>query len=133
MPRSLVVIAGVSMSHMPVSLITQIGGELVPVGGEEGFEAGAADLLLAFHQHGDARRAGRPPPSCQARSASMNIIDLALVVHRAARDQALAVRAIDELRLERRAMSRAPAARPAARRSGRRTGRAAPDSRPGPA
>ena len=104
MPRSRVVIAGVSMSHMPVSLISA--------------RSAASSSLLAARK---GSRLGLPTSSSPSISTVMcagmlargllpgaQRLDehhrLALVVHRAARDEALAVRAIDELRLERRAV-----------------------------
>ncbi len=67
-PRRPVVSAGVSMSHMPVSLITATSARSsLAVGGEERVEVEAADLLLALDQHGDRHRqaAGRLHPGAQ--------------------------------------------------------------------
>ena len=63
----------------------------------------ATDFLLALDQHGDARgnaAAGGPPGAQRFQEHHR----LALVVDRAARDEALAVRTVDQLRLERRAV-----------------------------
>ena len=92
------------MSHMPVSLISaRSAASSSLLRRHERFEVGAADFLLALDQHGDARgdaAAGGVPGAQRFQEHHR----LALVVHRAARDEALAVRAVDELRLERRAV-----------------------------
>ena len=93
----------IDVPHAGVADQRQVGGELRLVGGQERFEVGAADFLLALDQHGDARRdaAGGLLPGAQRLEEHHR---LALVVHRAARDEALAARAVDQLRLERRAV-----------------------------
>ena len=93
----------VDVPHAGVADQRQVGREFALVGGQERLQVGAADFLLALDQHGDVGgdAAGGLLPGAQRLDEHHR---LALVVHRAARDEALAVRAIDQLRLERRAV-----------------------------
>ena len=67
--------------------------------GKEGRKTGAADLLLALDQHGDARwqAAMHLQPGAEGFQPELG---LALIVHRAARDQAAAMRAVNLDRLK---------------------------------
>ena len=98
----MVVIAGVSASHMLVSQISAMSArELVQVGVEERRQVDAARFLLALEQHRDRERqlAGHRLPGAAGLDEGHQ---LALVVGGAAADQHLrAVRAGDDLRVER--------------------------------
>ncbi len=126
MPRSCVVIDGVSLSHWPVSQTSaRSRRDLLAVLLEEARQRRRAALLLAFEQHRDRDRqlAGDLLPGARRLEEGHQ---LAFVVLGAARDDDLAVALLGgDARLERRRLSTAPADPAAARRSGRRRARAA--------
>ncbi len=130
MPRSLVVIAGVSTSHMPVSLISArsaASSSLLAI--RKGSRLATADFLLALDQHGDAggdTAAGVLPGAQGLRGTSSSG-----PCRPPRRGRRSACRAGHRPVAARTAdCSRARADRPAARRSGHRTGYAGLDSRP---
>jgi hypothetical protein len=102
MPRSRVESAGVSTSHMPVSLITAASAFSSARWRPGRARGWGADLLLALDHRGDGagRAAGQRVPGAQRLDPHQR---LALVVHRAAGDDALAVRAVHQRGLEGRA------------------------------
>ena len=85
--------------HVGVADKRQIGGQLLRIGGHERRQVGAARFLLAFEQHGDARRqlAGHRLPGADRLDEGHQ---LALVVGGAARRDHLDAVALDDLRLE---------------------------------
>ena len=93
----------IDIPHAGVADQSEIGGKLLLVGDEEWFEVGTADFLLALDQRGDVCR-----DAARGLLPGAHRLDehhrLALVVHRAARDEALAARSVDELRIEWRAV-----------------------------
>ena len=93
----------IDVPHASVADQREVTGEFVFVGNQEVFQVWAAYFLLAFDQHGDARGdfAGGFLPGAHCLDEHHR---LTLVVHRPARDETLAERAIDELWLERRAL-----------------------------
>ena len=96
MPRSRVVIAGVSMSHMSVSLMTATSAaQRVAMRGEDRLEVGAADLFLALDQHRDPHRQA-PVVGVPGAQRFQPQHGLALVVDGAAGDDARAVRTVDQ-------------------------------------
>ena len=128
----MVAIAGVSMSHMPVSETTQTSAASSSrLRLEERHEARAAGLLLALEEHADRdrRRAVDLVPGAQRLEPGH---DLALVVDRAARDHPRAALGGQRSSARTAGSATARAARPAARRSGRSRGRAGRRRRPAP-
>jgi hypothetical protein len=100
MPRRLVVIAGVSKFHILVSATsTKSAASVSRSWVSNSCERRAAAFLLAFQQNGQADRQCAVTAIC---AAGLEKADhLAFVVHRTARDDPLAARAIHQLRVER--------------------------------
>ena len=120
----MVVIAGVSASHISVSQTSsQVRLQRLGVGGEEGGQGDRAGLLLALEQHGDVAR--QAAIGAEGAAGLEEGHQLAFVVAGAAGDDARTARPVGEARLERRGRPQAPAGRPAGRRNGRRTARSA--------
>ena len=92
----------VDVPHVGVADHGDVGAQVFRVRFQELRQVARPDLLLAFHQHGHAARraAGGLVPEAQRLEPGHG---LALVVHRAARDHARAVRAIDQHGFEGRA------------------------------
>ena len=91
---------GLDVPHAGVADQRHVRDQVGLVRPQERVEVDRTDLFLALDQHGDARRdaAAGAVPGAQGFQEHHR---LALVVHRAAGDEALAARAIDVLRVER--------------------------------
>ena len=101
MPRSLVVIAGVSTSHIPVSLISATSAASSALFARRNGSR-LTDPTSSSPSISTVMRAGMPPPAVLPGAQGFQEHQrLALVIDRTAGDEALAARAIDVLRIER--------------------------------